>query len=93
MKYEYNNMELNFDKIKSFDIASAVAILQNIELPSIEVEYVWWNPLGNYVMWQDGNGTTYYFCKKYLRINGWDFTSKAERSLAFDHLNKKQLSN
>lgn len=92
MKYEYENMELDFNNIESFDIASAVAILQNIEHPSIEIEYVWWNPLGNYVLWSDGQ-TSYYFCKKYLRIKGWNFTTKAERQLAFDFLNKKQLSN
>ena len=93
MKYQYNTWELNFDRIKSFDIAATVSILQNIESPPTpSEEYVWWHPFGNYVMWSDGGGTTYYFCKKYLRINGWDFTTKAERQLAFDYLNGKQLS-
>lgn len=91
-KYFYNDFELDFNKVTSFDIAATVAIMDYPEAPNPESEYVSWNTLGNYIMWSDGN-RTYYFCKKYLRINGWDFTNENDRINAFTYLNHKQQSN
>ena len=91
MKYYYEGFELNFDLIHNDDVAKAINELSYDPLETSvrdlsEMEqYIWWNPLGNYIQWNDGGISSYYITRKYLRVNGWDLHNpdEIERCLNF----------
>lgn len=77
MKILYETFELDFDKITAKDIACAVNIFAGFEPVEFfkgtkiaDTDFVSWNYYGNYIMYYDGNGAVYYFCKKHLKISG-----------------------
>lgn len=83
--YFYNDFELDLDKISTEDVAQAINQLNEYD-DNPKTEYVWWNPLGNYVSWNDGSGTSYYFTKKYLRVTGWDLWNPKEYGRLFEFI-------
>ncbi len=87
MKYLYKDFTLDFDKVNNQIIAEAVSKL--FYEYKTEVDYVWWNPLGTYIMWNDGGGAAYYFTKNYLRISGWDLHDKEDIQKCLEYLRLK----
>lgn len=93
IKYEYG-FDLDLGAPLANDIARTVRTLQGLELAedkiSADEDYVWWNPLGTYILYNDGD-VAFYFCKGYLRINGWDLTQKTDREQSFNFLKQFAL--
>jgi hypothetical protein len=91
MKHLYNDFELNFDKVTREVIAATVKIIQfdDPQYLSEDLYCVTWNMLGNYILWNDG-GETFYFTKKYLKINGGDYYNPHEIQRGFNFLKQHQ---
>jgi len=87
-KHEYKDFEIDFDKIDSQIICTALDIMWGGDYKH-EDHYVNWNYLGNYIMFADGDNATYYFTKKYLRIIGWDLLNNNEIERCFKYLKSK----
>ena len=80
----YDSFVLDFDKVTNHTINRAVSELYGYK-GKVSEDWAWWNPLGNYVMWNAGNNNSFYFCRNYIRITGIDvFNDKdVDRCLQF----------
>lgn len=88
MKYKYEYFELDISSVTREDIATVVSLIHGGGV-KISCDYVWWNPLGSYVMWCDGDNWSFYFCKNYIRIKGINIFDQKDIEKAIEYLYKK----
>lgn len=68
------DVKIDFDTLENNHVLAFVKKLLN----NVDEDYVWWNPLGNYVSYYDGGSWSFLICRKYIKIKGIDIFNKQD---------------
>jgi len=69
MKFYYG-FTIDFDKISNENVMEFISKVYDIDYTK-DQDFIWWNILGNYIFWWDGEANVFYICRDYVNIKGW----------------------
>ena len=68
------DVKIDFNKLENSHILDFLKKL----LYSSNEDYIWWNPLGSYVSYNNGGTWSFIFCRKYIKIKGLDIFNQKQ---------------
>lgn len=76
------DINVDFDKLENNHVLAFIKKL----LQNADECYIWWNPLGNYVSYNNGGTWSFLICRKYIKIKGLDIFNQKEIDEAINFL-------
>lgn len=73
---------IDFDNLENSHI---LAFVKKLTHKAYE-DYIWWNPLGNYVSYNDGGTWSFLICRKFIKIKGLDIFNQKDVDEAINFL-------
>lgn len=77
--------ELDFNKITNENIIDFISLVFDID-KSKDIDYIYWNPLGNYIYWWDGCTNAFYICRKHIKTKFMPYYLHSDMKKAIGYL-------